>query len=204
VPRMASPKRSTLTCEAQLSLAHAAWTWAESAVLLRRPRSTTNDEWDFSQLVIIQTVDAVEFERYRRGLHMLCLALQHLDRCLELLISSRLPADFPGDRARRFRRTWRTLQDLRDVLEHEEEYLAGRGRNPALVVKDTHGWINIRGVQVATRPHQETRNAEGLLVGYRVQGRDYDLSEVLRCTAELAPALREFLFPNTSAPSHDP
>jgi len=184
-----------ITLEAQLSLAHSAWRWATTAVLLRRPRSTTHDQWDSSQLVIIQTVDSIEWERYTRGLHMLCLALGHLDRCLELLASSPLPPDFPHPSCRAFRRAWRPLSDLRDVLEHEGDYIAGRGKKPSLVVHHVHGWINIRGVQVPTRPHQETRNADGLLAGYRVQGRHYDLTEVLRCAEELARTLGEFVFP---------
>ena len=156
--------RRQLTLEAQFSLAHSAWGWASAAVLLRRPRSTTHDQWDFSQLVIIQTVDSIEWERYTRGLHMLCLALGHLDRCLELLASSRVPPDFPHRSCREFRRAWRPLSDLRDVLEHEEDYVAGGGRKPSLVAHDVHGWINIRGVQVPTRPHQETRNADAYLL----------------------------------------
>lgn len=189
-----------ITLEAQLSLAHSAWSWASAAALLRRPRSTTEDRWDFSQLVIIQTVEPVEYERYRRGLHMLCLALGHLDRCLELLASSRLPQDFPHRLCRAFRRAWRPLSDLRDILEHEEDYVAGRGKKPSLVVHHVHGWINIRGVQVPTRPHQEMRDAAGLLSGYRVQGKDYDLTDVLQCAEELARALGDFVFPLARRP----
>ena len=186
---------SPITLEAQLSLAHSAWSWASAAALLRRPRSTKDDVWDISQLVIIQMVEPVEHERYRRGLHMLCLALNHLDRCLELLAASRLPKDFPHRLCRAFRKAWRPVRDLRDVLEHQEDYIAGRGKQPSLVMREVHGWINIRGVQVPTRPHQEIRDAAGLLAGIRVQGRHYDLTAVLQRAEDLASALGHFVFP---------
>ena len=68
------------------------------------------------------------------------------------------------------------------------------GRGPSLVVHHVHGWINIRGVQVPTRPHQEIRDADGLLAGYRVQGKEYDLSDVLQRAEEVARALGDFVF----------
>ena len=160
--------------------------------MLRRPRSTSPDQWDFSQLVIIQKVDPVEWERYTRGLHMLCLALKHLDRCLELL-ADKWPRGFPEQKAKEFRRAWKPLQDLRDVLEHEEDYIAGVGKKPSLVAPDVHGWVNIRGVRVPARPHKESRNAKGLVVGYQVQGRYYDLSRVLQLAEDLARLLGEFV-----------
>src|SRR5262245_13189827 len=95
--------RHPFTIEQKMYLSHTAWTWATAVKLLRRPRSTLLDKWDFSQLVIIHEVDSVEWERYSRGIHMLCLALQHLDRCLELLVRD-CPADFPLQQAKEFRR----------------------------------------------------------------------------------------------------
>jgi hypothetical protein len=196
MPRTRKRARRPLTVEGKLSLAHAAWRWASAATLLRRPRSTVRDQWDFSQLVIIHTVDSVDWERYTRGLHMLCLCIEHLDRCLHLLAGSPLRAEFPHQLCRDFRTAWRPLKDLRDVLEHEEDYIAGIGRKVAtLVDPDVHGWINIRGVQVPMRPHQETRNAEGLLVGYRVMGRHYDLTRVLQLAENLARSLSDFVWP---------
>jgi hypothetical protein len=58
------------------------------------------------------------------NIHMLAVALQHLDTCVRLLQRGR---KLPG--AREFRRQWASVSVLRDALEHEEEYVAGRGRN---------------------------------------------------------------------------
>ena len=181
-----------LTIEQQLTLSHSAWRWAAAVTLLRRPRSTLLDKVDYSQLVIIHEVNFVEWERYTRGLHMLCLALKHLDRCLELLETA-WPNTFPWQQAKNFRAEWKPLRDLRDVLEHEEDYDAGFGRKPLLIDPDNHGWANIRGVQVSARPHQASYDSNGLVVGYRVQGRYYDLSRVLAIAEDLAKLLSEFV-----------
>ena len=187
------PKQNRkLTIQQQLTLSHSAWRWATAITLLRRPRSTSLDKVDYSQLVIIHEVDAVEWERYTRGLHMLCLALKHLDRCLELL-KSEWPDDFPAHQAKKFRAAWKPLKNLRDVLEHEEDYDAGIGKKPSLIDPSTHGWVNIRGVQVPARPHQASHDPNGLVVGYRVQGRYYDLSQVLTIAEDLEKLLREFV-----------
>jgi hypothetical protein len=69
--------------------------------------------------------------KYRAAIndvHMLVLALKHLDSCLKFLADSR--ETLAG--AAEFRAAWDAVSDLRDALEHEEEYIAGRGKRPQL------------------------------------------------------------------------
>jgi hypothetical protein len=58
------------------------------------------------------------------GLHMLSLALEHLDACVRVLDEAGEVLAGSG----KFRTAWGAVSDLRDGLEHEEEYIAGRGR----------------------------------------------------------------------------
>jgi hypothetical protein len=60
--------------------------------------------------------------------HMLSLALQHLDSCLKFLTESGETLAGAAD----FRAAWHAVSDLRAALEHEEEYIAGRGKRPRL------------------------------------------------------------------------
>jgi hypothetical protein len=67
--------------------------------------------------------------KYRAAIndvHMLVLALQHLDSCLKFLADSGETLAGAAD----FRAAWRAVSALRDMLEHEEEYIAGRGKFP--------------------------------------------------------------------------
>jgi hypothetical protein len=63
------------------------------------------------------------------SVHMLVLALQHLQSCVRLLTSAGVR--IAG--AREFRREERVVKPLRDLLEHEERYIVGRGRHPERV-----------------------------------------------------------------------
>jgi len=67
---------------------------------------------------------AVKYRAVIDEVHMLSLALQHLDSCLRLLSESGEILTGAAD----FRTAWGAVSDLRDALEHEEEYIAGRGR----------------------------------------------------------------------------
>jgi hypothetical protein len=60
--------------------------------------------------------------------HMLSLALKHLDSCLRFLGESGETVAGAAD----FRAAWDAVSDMRDALEHEEEYVAGRGKFPRL------------------------------------------------------------------------
>jgi hypothetical protein len=60
--------------------------------------------------------------------HMLSLALKHLDSCLRHLSESGETIEGAAE----FRAAWKAMSDLRDALEHEEEYIAGRGKRPCL------------------------------------------------------------------------
>jgi len=63
------------------------------------------------------------------ALHMLSLSLNHLDACVAVLDEAR---DVLAG-ARQFRTAWAAVSDLRHALEHEEEYIAGRGKFPRYV-----------------------------------------------------------------------
>jgi hypothetical protein len=72
--------------------------------------------------------------------HSLGVAFTHLHRCLELLKND---APEPvGSLAIRFRDQCADakLRDLRVLLEHEEEYLIGNGREPKLVGRGERPW----------------------------------------------------------------
>jgi hypothetical protein len=67
-------------------------------------------------------------------LHMLSLALQHLDSCLKFLADSGETLAGAAD----FRAAWHAVSDLRDALEHEEEYVAGKGKKARLF---SQSWV---------------------------------------------------------------
>lgn len=64
--------------------------------------------------------------------HMLVLALTHLEGCLKEIRGMSKPLD---EAAEAFLQAMRDggIRDARNLLEHEEQYLVGRGKIPALV-----------------------------------------------------------------------
>jgi len=69
---------------------------------------------------------AAKYAEAMDSLHLLALALEHLDSCIKIL--NEAGVQFEGDSA--FRAAWETISKLRDAREHEEEYIAGPGRFP--------------------------------------------------------------------------
>ena len=71
----------------------------------------------------------------RDDVHMLILALQHLYECVSVLVRSGEPLLGGKD----YQATWDRIRDLRDAFEHEEDYIAGRGKYPERMVSAS--WI---------------------------------------------------------------
>jgi hypothetical protein len=113
------------------------------------------------------------------SIHMLVLALQHLENCIRFL---GLPE------GREFRRAWRRVGVLRNALEHEEEYVAGGGRNRDDVVG--RAWLN-RGM---FESHFLTWDERGIqTIGF--MGRNYSVQAAIVAALELEPRLLELWDP---------
>lgn len=96
---------SSLTVIQQRRLAERAFRWVQTVRRLNRSAEAGDSA---------EAIDSV---------HMLAVALRHLDRCVLLLQRA-----VPVEGGRTFRRSWRSVSELRDVLEHEEEYVAGAAK----------------------------------------------------------------------------
>jgi hypothetical protein len=117
-------------------------------------------------------------------MHMLVLALDHLDECLRWLETAQ-----PGPgRAERdaFRAVWAPNTGLRDALEHEEEYLAGYGKRAELDGQP------IDAKTVGTWSMSFAFTDAGYL-GATVLGIQYDLRPAIERALSLAPLLHEWL-----------
>jgi hypothetical protein len=104
-------------------LAERGYTWIQT---IKRLNKLGNAIWanDASQTYAV-TLDA---------LHLLSLALEHLDTCVEIL--NQADETLPGDAE--FRDAWQSISALRHAREHEENYIAGRGRYPD---RFDPGWV---------------------------------------------------------------
>ena len=107
----------TLSNEQKRRLAERGYRWVQTIKRLNKAGEAL--EGDEASLKWSEAID---------HLHMLSLALQHLDSCLKFLTESGETLAGAAD----FRAAWRAVSDLRDALEHEEEYIAGRGKRPRL------------------------------------------------------------------------
>lgn len=185
-----------LTVEQELALAGRAWSWLTTVVATNQARDTSRDR--VSQGAI--QVDARDHYQHQAVIHMVVLGLAHADGCLAL-IGPRWPNEFPAAEADAFRAAWKPLRDLRNVLEHEEDYIAGRGRKPGLL-GDLSGWVRGRhGAKVPFYGAAHHMDADGRLVGLTALGRDYDLSAALAAARALRGPLSEFLFDRAVEPS---
>jgi hypothetical protein len=111
--------------------------------------------------------------------HLLTLALEHVFQCLGHLTASLSPdAAVAADR---FRAAWGSVRDVRNALEHEEEYVAGGGQRPKLVdpvwVPPTMG---------ASR---QLRTSDAGLDAVSVLGKWYQVGESISAAHALRPLL---------------
>ncbi len=132
------------------------------------PKLTTLLAWSVTHITVVD-------------LHMLALALEHV-----YIAAKHLRPGLTGDAAavaKEYIRLWRQVGDLRNALEHEEEYLAGGGkRRPKLV---DHSWIP---PHVGTsRPYdRSSRGVEAI----KALGKTYPVGAVIGCCLNrLAPQL---------------
>jgi hypothetical protein len=107
----------SLSDEQKRGLAERGYRWVQTIKRLNKAGEAL--EGDEASLKWSEAID---------HLHMLSLALQHLDSCLKLLTEAGETLAGAAD----FRAAWHAVSDLRDALEHEEEYIAGRGKHPRL------------------------------------------------------------------------
>jgi hypothetical protein len=138
--------------------------------------------------------------------HMLALALIHLQNCLDQLAP--VVPSYARAAVKLFRRALGSdeLRRLRNGLEHEEEYLRGRGANRNEMVSDHDSWP----IDESEGSWSTTLLGTGdRLVGIRLLGRNYDLAASLDGVRELVPVLerwyRSFLtwLPPETEPSED-
>lgn len=121
---------------------------------------------------------------------MLVLSLEHFGNCCRLLRpgSSRELSDG----MRTFRDEWKKTADLRDALEHEEEYLAGRGSRRERIIGDR--WDPDGGSYSNGFAYRD----DGLQTFYLL-GRDYDLQHAIRAALAIGPLVAR-AFTGTSGP----
>ncbi len=92
--------------------------------------------------------------------HVLALALKHLDVTMRILGELAVQMGFANE-SNTYRTAWAGISSLRDALEHEDEYVAGRGKysdTPAAWWDEareqghdfgpTFGWSRERGLDV--------------------------------------------------------
>lgn len=119
---------------------------------------------------------------------MLVLSLDHLDQCIHWIERLGWPREVPAGRFEVFRKQWVPLRDLRNALEHEEEYLAGRGKYPTLLL----GALRVREVLFSrNRGHLVTTPAR---FGYDtgIEGDRFEVA-VLSNRYDVTPALQSAL-----------
>ena len=125
-------------------------------------------------------------------LHLLMISLEHLDNCLCYLV-----ADSPDDRFKelgtRYRQSWRPprqvqgtpedeppiTREVRNVLEYEEEYIAGGGRNPERATDDWRETLQSNTVMW-------DKDEISVLV---VLGKGYEVKDAIRSALALKEAL---------------
>src|SRR5882672_5505986 len=115
--------------------------------------------------------------------HLFTLALEHAYQAV-IKVRADLSPDCHGS-ADRFDRAWARVSDVRDLLEHEEEYLVGEGRFPQ---KADPNWMP--PAMGMSRPMQLTDSG---IAGIQVLGKWYDVRE----TVAAALALKTILLQET-------
>jgi hypothetical protein len=122
-----------------------------------------------SKLIFMTVVDV----------HLLTLALEHVYQCVGHLTAC-LPPDTRAA-ADRFRAAWGSVRDVRNALEHKEEYVAGSGQRPDLV--DPVWSPPTMGVS----RHLRTSNAG--LEAVSVLGKWYQVGASITAAGALSPLL---------------
>ncbi|MEZ4481965.1 MAG: hypothetical protein R3B97_12585 [Dehalococcoidia bacterium] len=117
-------------------------------------------------------------------LHLLGVALGHLARIAELLEPTVDTAT--ALLLRRFRDAWYPIRQLRNFLEHEEDYIAGVGRNRTLIgPRALQATIGYSRWTAGTR-RQGLRTVE-------VLGHEFDVSESVGLARELTKPFAQLL-----------
>jgi hypothetical protein len=126
--------------------------------------------------------------------HMLVLSLEHLHKCLNRGSGQRDP-DFPWDLAQRFNRAWEPLSDIRDTLEHEDEYIGRTGKDQESRVSERLIMsFSIRGTLVPVLSSLSPQfDDDGAITGVSILGVYHDLSEVLDLARQLELALAAYI-----------
>jgi len=126
---------------------------------------------------------AVKYRVAINDVHMLVLALKHLDSCLKFLGESGETSAGAAD----FRVARKDVSHLRNALEHEEEYIAGKGKNRRLF---TQSWV----ANGYFEDHLLIWGNEGIdWVGF--MGRDYRVRRAIAAALNLEPPLLDLWNP---------
>ncbi len=118
--------------------------------------------------------------------HMLVLALDHFDQCLRWLEASH--GTVAREERDAYRGVWAQSADLRDALEHEEEYLAGFGRRRA----------ELLGVPAEAAARGDTWSisfayGDDGIQAVTVLSKQYAIGDAIDRAQALKPALRTWL-----------
>jgi hypothetical protein len=188
-----------LTTEQAYLLAFEAWRWLTTSLALYRPRDTSRD---VAEQGLLQ-VDFQDLALHETSIHLLVLGLHHVNRSLHWLDTSS-PRGFPVKEADSFRSAWKPLRDLRDLLEHLEDYLIDRGRKPELKGNPV-GWVlGPENVRIPVFSVVRLYDAEGRVAAVSPLGETFDLSPAVQAATALLPALTSFLFPAAESTSSAP
>lgn len=179
-----------LTEEQQIALAGHAFRWTVTAISMHKPRDESKDIREGGLL----HVNLGDYEFYMMSAHMLVLALDHLDECLRLL-SSGWPKKFPTKEAQAYQSAWQPNSDLRDALEHEEAYIAGRGRQPRLLGEGQGGWTLIRGIRVPFMESSHRLDCENKIAVITALGKSYEILPAVNAARVLLRPLHNYLYP---------
>ena len=154
--------RSDVSSEQKRALADRGYRWVQTIRRLHSDRPEIRG----SELASILLRDDV---------HMLVLALQHLDKC----VSALRRAGAPLPRSKEFSAAWAGISDVRNAFEHEELFILKRGRGDSQERVVAPAWWDEGLLDVATTVDDEGLN-EVLFMGRR-----YEIRPAIQAALEL-------------------
>lgn len=167
-------------------IVRALWKWI---IILRKSANDLSDspkQW----IELIHSLDLSNLTRQQRGelrssfyqtpadAHVIAICLRQIDQHIKALMKSQLWRGELAKRGQNFRSIFGSneIKDLRDVIEHSAEYLAGGGDKPKLVQDPDQDWPAIS-------------IAEGQALDVTLFGRRYHLQPAIDAAFEFAKEL---------------
>ena len=123
------------------------------------------------------------------GAHTLVLALRHIAIRLQKLMGRKALPQEANAAAIDFLAEYdlACIADLRDALEHSDEYAAGQGKHPERIVVLRQGWHP--GVHWSSTLDEQTGSYRDRVAAVRLFGRDYPVATVLDCARAVGDSL---------------